>query len=107
MPRYVPGLLLVLLSLAWAAGLDAAGVTGYGAFPLPDPANSTVYAVTRADSPVRLDGRTGVEMEALVAASVAALTVYDMCKAVDRGLRSTDIRLRAKSGGKSGHYEAD
>ena len=54
----------------------------------------------------RLKGRTGVEMEALTAVSVAALTVYDMCKAADRGMRITDIRLTAKSGGKSGSYEA-
>jgi cyclic pyranopterin phosphate synthase len=54
----------------------------------------------------RLKGRTGVEMEALTAASVAALTVYDMCKAVDRGMRITDLRLVHKSGGKSGTYEA-
>jgi cyclic pyranopterin monophosphate synthase len=52
-------------------------------------------------------GRTGVEMEALCAVSVAALTVYDMCKAVDRGMRVTDVRLRHKSGGKSGTYTAD
>jgi len=51
-------------------------------------------------------GRTGVEMEALTAVSVAALTVYDMCKAVDRGMRITDIRLTHKDGGKSGRYEA-
>jgi cyclic pyranopterin monophosphate synthase len=54
----------------------------------------------------RLAGRTGVEMEALTAVAVAALTVYDMCKAVDRGMRITDIRLRHKAGGKSGSYEA-
>ena len=54
----------------------------------------------------RLKGRTGVEMEALTAVSVAALTVYDMCKAVDRGMRITDLRLLHKSGGKSGTYEA-
>jgi cyclic pyranopterin monophosphate synthase len=54
----------------------------------------------------RLAGRTGVEMEALTAVAVAALTVYDMCKAVDRGMRITDIRLRHKAGGKSGTYEA-
>ena len=53
----------------------------------------------------RLKGRTGVEMEALTAASVAALTVYDMCKAVDKSMRLTDIRLTHKSGGKSGTYE--
>lgn len=54
----------------------------------------------------KLAGRTGVEMEALTAVSVAALTVYDMCKAVDKGMRITDIRLVHKSGGKSGTYEA-
>ncbi|HWT98097.1 MAG TPA: cyclic pyranopterin monophosphate synthase MoaC [Terriglobales bacterium] len=54
----------------------------------------------------KLVGRTGVEMEALTAVSVAALTVYDMCKAVDRGMVIGDIRLVQKSGGKSGDYEA-
>jgi cyclic pyranopterin phosphate synthase len=54
----------------------------------------------------RLTGPTGVEMEALTAVSVAALTVYDMCKAVDRGMRISDIRLIHKSGGKSGTFEA-
>jgi len=54
----------------------------------------------------KLKGRTGVEMEALTAATVAALTVYDMCKAVDRGMRITEVRLTHKSGGKSGSYEA-
>ncbi len=54
----------------------------------------------------KLNGRTGVEMEALTAVSVAALTVYDMCKAVDRAMRITEIRLIHKSGGKSGIYEA-
>ena len=54
----------------------------------------------------KLTGRTGVEMEALTAASVAALTVYDMCKAVDRGMRITDLRLVHKAGGKSGTFEA-
>ena len=54
----------------------------------------------------KLKGRTGVEMEALTAVSVAALTVYDMCKAVDRGMRITELRLTRKAGGKSGSYEA-
>ncbi len=54
----------------------------------------------------KLKGRTGVEMEALTAVSVAALTVYDMCKAVDRGMQITDLRLVRKTGGKSGTYEA-
>ena len=55
----------------------------------------------------KLRGRTGVEMEALTAASVAALTVYDMCKAVDRGMVVTDLRLLRKWGGKSGNWEAE
>ncbi len=54
----------------------------------------------------KLKGRTGVEMEALTAVSIAALTVYDMCKAADRGMHITDIRLVRKEGGKSGLYEA-
>jgi cyclic pyranopterin phosphate synthase len=53
------------------------------------------------------ESTTGVEMEALTAVSVAALTVYDMCKAVDRGMRIGNIRLTRKSGGKSGLYEAE
>ncbi|MGH7045261.1 MAG: cyclic pyranopterin monophosphate synthase MoaC [Stellaceae bacterium] len=53
----------------------------------------------------RLRGRTGVEMEALTAVAVAALTVYDMCKAVDRGMLVTDVRLLHKAGGKSGIWE--
>lgn len=55
----------------------------------------------------RFKGRTGVEMEALTAAAVASLTVYDMCKAVDRSMRITDLRLVYKAGGKSGTFEAD
>ena len=51
------------------------------------------------------DGKTGVEMEALTAASVAALTIYDMCKAIDKGMVITDIRLESKSGGRSGDYK--
>jgi cyclic pyranopterin phosphate synthase len=51
--------------------------------------------------------RTGVEMEALTAVTVSALTIYDMCKAVDRGMRITDVHLTLKSGGKSGRYEAE
>jgi cyclic pyranopterin monophosphate synthase len=56
---------------------------------------------------VRTSGRTGVEMEALTAASVAALTVYDMCKAVDRAMRIEALRVVAKSGGKSGEFRQD
>jgi len=54
----------------------------------------------------KLDGKTGVEMEALTAASVAALTIYDMCKGVDRGMVISDIKLLEKTGGKSGTWKA-
>ena len=56
---------------------------------------------------LRCDGRTGVEMEALTAVSVAALTVYDMCKAVQRDMRITDVRLLSKSGGVHGDYRRE
>ena len=69
----------------------------------PDPEHSAVDI----EATCKLTGKTGVEMEALTAVSVAALTVYDMCKAVDRGMRIGDIRLTHKSGGKSGSYEAE
>ena len=61
----------------------------------------------RVEATVRTESRTGVEMEALTAVSVAALTVYDMCKAVDRGMRVEGIRLLEKRGGKSGEWRAD
>jgi cyclic pyranopterin phosphate synthase len=64
----------------------------------PDEANSTIEIITTVES----TGKTGVEMEALTATAVAALTIYDMCKAVDRGLKIENIRLVRKSGGKSG-----
>ncbi len=54
-----------------------------------------------------LFGRTGIEMEALAAVSVAGLAIYDMCKAVDKAMKITDVRLVHKSGGKSGTYNAD
>lgn len=63
-------------------------------------------ATLRIETRVTVHGRTGIEMEALTAATVAGLTVYDMCKAVDRGMELTGIRLLEKSGGKSGHYIA-
>ena len=53
---------------------------------------------------VKVHARTGVEMEALCAVSVAALTVFDMCKAVDKGITITEIKLEEKLGGKSGHF---
>ena len=61
----------------------------------------------RIEARVSNRGRTGVEMEALVAASVAALTIYDMCKAVDRGMEIGRVRLLEKSGGRSGHFLRD
>ena len=54
---------------------------------------------------VKVEGKTGVEMEALTAVSVACLTIYDMVKAVDRGITITGIRLVEKAGGKSGHFK--
>ncbi len=59
------------------------------------------------EATVKVTGQTGVEMEALTAVTVAALTVYDMCKAADRGMRIEAVRLAHKSGGKSGVYEAE
>lgn len=55
----------------------------------------------------RTDSKTGVEMEALTAASIAALTIYDMCKAIDKAMVITDIRLESKIGGRSGEYRRD
>jgi cyclic pyranopterin phosphate synthase len=61
----------------------------------------------RIDATVRVFGRTGVEMEALTAASIAALTVYDMCKAVDRVMTIERVRLEEKSGGRSGTFRRE
>ncbi|MCC7412982.1 MAG: cyclic pyranopterin monophosphate synthase MoaC [Gammaproteobacteria bacterium] len=66
----------------------------------PDTNGSCVRAVARVET----DGRTGVEMEALTAVQIALLTIYDMCKAVDRGMVMDDIGLLEKHGGKSGHW---
>ncbi|EHR73723.1 molybdenum cofactor biosynthesis protein MoaC [Burkholderiales bacterium JOSHI_001] len=66
------------------------------------PDDNSVSCTAQAET----RGRTGVEMEALTAVQVGLLTVYDMCKAVDRGMVMTDIRLLEKSGGKSGHWVA-
>ncbi|WP_459681129.1 cyclic pyranopterin monophosphate synthase MoaC [Vibrio comitans] len=60
----------------------------------------------RIESTCKLAGKTGVEMEALTAASVAALTIYDMCKAVQKDIVISQVRLLEKTGGKSGHFEA-
>lgn len=104
-----------VLSVAQLAGIMGAKRTP-DLIPLCHPLPLTSVTVELAPDPARnaiditatckLKGRTGVEMEALTAVNVAALTVYDMCKAVDRGMRITDIRLVHKSGGKSGTYEA-
>jgi cyclic pyranopterin phosphate synthase len=64
-------------------------------------------SAVRIEAAVRLVGPTGVEMEALTAAAVAALTIYDMCKAVDKGMTITDVCLLRKSGGKSGLYQRE
>jgi cyclic pyranopterin phosphate synthase len=73
-------------------------LTGIDVDLQPDEKESTVHITAT----VRSTGKTGVEMEALTAVSVAALTIYDMCKAVDRGMRIEGVRLARKSGGKSG-----
>ncbi len=81
--------------------------------PLPLDKVTLELACIDADSAIEIEatvkvtGRTGVEMEALTAVSVAALTIYDMCKAVDRAMRIGDIRLVHKSGGKSGTFEGE
>jgi cyclic pyranopterin phosphate synthase len=67
-----------------------------------DPADVAVECVVTAETL----GRTGVEMEALTATSIALLTIYDMCKAVDRGMEITQVRVLEKQGGKSGHWQA-
>lgn len=69
----------------------------------PDTSTSTIEVTAT----VKVEGKTGVEMEALTACSVAALTLYDMCKAVDRGMKVNNLRLVEKAGGKSGHFTAE
>ena len=103
-----------VLSVAQLAGIMGAKKTP-DLIPLCHPlALSSIKVELRIDinrnavdiiATCKLRGRTGVEMEALTAVSVSALAVYDMCKAVDRGMQITDIRLTHKSGGKSGAYE--
>ena len=86
-----------LIPLCHPLGLDAVEVQ-----LMAEPGHGRV----RIEALCRLHGRTGVEMEALTAASVAALTVYDMCKAVDRGMVIEGVRLLEKRGGRSGHWVA-
>jgi cyclic pyranopterin phosphate synthase len=105
-----------VLAIAQLAGIMAAKKTGE-LIPLchplgldkvdvrltPEPAASRV----RIEATCRVRARTGVEMEALTAASVAALTIYDMCKAVDRGMVVEEVRLVHKAGGRSGTWSAE
>ena len=104
-----------VLAVARVAGVMAAKSTSQ-LIPLchPLPLTQVVVEFDDSASDDRIDikattkttYKTGVEMEALTAVSVAALTIYDMCKAVDRGMRIGDVRLLSKSGGKSGDYKA-
>ena len=77
------------------------------AFELEDGADQAGEGRVHIQATVRTMGKTGAEMEALTAVSAAALTIYDMCKAVDRGMVIADVRLLRKSGGKSGTFERE
>ena len=102
-----------VLAVARLAGIMAAKRTAE-LIPLCHPLSLDSVSVDLTLDPTRnavditatckLTGRTGVEMEALTAVTIAALTVYDMCKAVDRGMRIGDVRLTHKSGGRSGTW---
>ncbi|WP_417910528.1 cyclic pyranopterin monophosphate synthase MoaC [Candidatus Electronema sp. PJ] len=102
-----------VLGVARLAGIMAAKQTG-SLIPLCHPLAISAAEVNFAfddvrhsvviEATVRITGRTGVEMEALTAVSVAALTIYDMCKAVDKGMEISQIRLMRKSGGRSGEF---
>jgi cyclic pyranopterin phosphate synthase len=99
--------------VARIAGIQAAKRTGELiplCHPLPLDGVTVDLAAdahgVRVEATARCTGRTGVEMEALTAATVAALTVYDMLKAVDRGMVIEDVRLLAKSGGRSGTWRS-
>ena len=104
-----------VFSVARIAGIQAAKQTS-NLIPLCHPLMLSKVAVefqpepehnrVRIESMCKLTGQTGVEMEALTAVSAAALTVYDMCKAVDRGMEIGDIHLTHKAGGKSGEYKS-
>tara|TARA_B110000438_G_C15413881_1_gene478806 strand:- start:111 stop:587 length:477 start_codon:yes stop_codon:yes gene_type:complete len=103
-----------VLSIAQLAGIMAAKRTP-DLIPLCHPLNLTSVKLELTPdlernaieiiSTCKLNGQTGVEMEALTAVTIAALTVYDMCKAVDRGMRIGDIHLFHKAGGKSGEFK--
>ncbi len=104
-----------VLALARVAAIQAAKRT-YEWIPLAHPLPLDVVEVAlepdrsgpcvRIEATVRAQARTGVEMEALVAVSAAGLTIYDMCKAIDRAMRIEAIRLVRKSGGKSGLWDS-
>lgn len=104
-----------VLGVARLAGIMAAKRTA-DLIPLCHPLPITKVAVEltpdaslpgiRIEATVKTTGQTGVEMEALTAAGTAALTVYDMCKAVDKGMEIGGLRVLLKDGGKSGRYEA-
>ncbi len=107
-----------VLTVAQIAGIQAAKRT-HELIPMCHPLLLTHVAVdltpggaegqawVAIEATVRTRGKTGVEMEALTAASVAALTIYDMCKAADRTMRITELRLAHKSGGKSGTWNLE
>lgn len=104
-----------VLEVARLAGIMAAKKTA-DLIPLCHPLPLTSVTIdfafeepdaVRIEATTKVFGRTGVEMEALAAVSVAALTVYDMCKSADRGMTIERIRLEEKSGGKSGAFKAD
>lgn len=101
-----------VLEAARLAGIMAAKRTG-DLIPLCHPLNITAVDIeftlksdrVEVEAQARINDRTGVEMEALTAATVALLTIYDMCKGVDRGMVISDVRLMEKRGGKSGVYQ--
>jgi cyclic pyranopterin phosphate synthase len=104
-----------VLEVARLAGIMASKRTG-DLIPLCHPLNlesvevslrATDEATLRIEATVKVEARTGVEMEALTAVAVAALTVYDMCKAVDRGIVVDHVRLEEKSGGRSGSFRRE
>jgi cyclic pyranopterin phosphate synthase len=102
-----------VLGVAKVAGIMGAKLTAQ-LIPMCHPLNITNVAITfnpieekhciEIEAQVKLKGQTGVEMEALTAVATAALTIYDMCKAVDRAMVISDIHLVEKKGGKSGHF---
>jgi len=102
-----------VLEVARLAGIQAAKRTGELiplCHPLPITAAAVDFAfegdnVLHIEATVRVFGRTGVEMEALTAVSLAALTVYDMCKSADKSMTIERIRLESKTGGKSGPFQ--